>query len=107
MEISLTNKTNDATTDTHSIFAYKGTTSIWILQTFWQLFFIAQMAKFSKTKRQHTEYMLFDTKKRNLKSSQKIPTAHIRTVGTILLHFCIIPVKRIHSPTSDIQHLTL
>lgn len=30
---------------------------------FGNFFFIAQMAKFSKTKRQHTEYMSFDTKK--------------------------------------------
>lgn len=73
MDMSMLIKTNDATTDTHSIFAYKGTTSIWILQTFWQLFFIAQMAKFSKTKRQHTEHMSFDTKKKKPKIFQKSP----------------------------------
>ena len=76
------------------------------MQTFWQLFFIAQMAKFSKTKRQHTEYMSFDTKKGNLKSSKKIPTAHIRTVGIILLHFRIIPVKRTNIATPYIVHRT-
>ena len=50
MEISITNKTNDATTDTHSIFAHKGTTSIWILQTFWQLFLLHKWQSFPKQK---------------------------------------------------------
>jgi hypothetical protein len=50
MEISITNKTNDATRNIHSIFAYKGTTSIWILQTFWQLFLLHKWQSFQKQK---------------------------------------------------------
>jgi hypothetical protein len=45
-------------------------------------------------------------KKRNLKSS-KNPHRSLRTVGIFLLHFCIIPVKRTNTPTSNTLHSTL